>query len=344
MATRRGGITLSAGSHVIQTSARLPSGWSIDQLWLGSGANGDPAPISGTGLSSSGSASATGTGGTSSAVAPTDAGQQPSLRLDSQNRTSWRVTVDGHGQPFWLVLGQSFSSGWTATLPDGHSLGPARLVDGYATGWYVPAGRVQGSTVITMTWTPQRVVWAAITVSAAALLVSVLVAVWPERWTFWRRRRRGGAARREGGRRRDLAPRGSSPSPASWRAVMARGGTRPSLLAIALTSVGWGVVVGAVSRPAIGLVAALAVAAGCWWSGGRLGIRIAALVALVAVAGYDVEQQWAHRYYPDINWPGNLSSANDLAWLALALVGSDLVAGFARSRRSRTSTLGESRT
>ena len=342
-----GGITLSAGSHVIQTSPRLPSGWSIDQLWLESAAGGGPVATSGTGPSNSGGAStlSTGTAGaTSSAVAATDADQAPLLRLDSQNRTSWRVTVDGDDQPFWLVLGQSFSSGWTATLPGGRSLGPARLVDGYATGWYVPAGRVQGPTVITMTWSPQRVVWAAITVSAAALLVSVLVAVWPERWTFRRRRRRGGAPRGEGARRRDLAPRGSSPSPASWRAVVATGGTRPSLAAMALASLGWGVLVAAVSRPAIGLVAALAAAAGCWWWRGRFGIRMAALVALVAVAGYGVDQQWAHRYWPDINWPANLSSANDLAWLALALVGSDLVAGFARSRLSRTSTLGESRT
>jgi arabinofuranan 3-O-arabinosyltransferase len=342
------GITLSAGSHVIQTSPRLPSGWSIDQLSLESNAGGGSG-LTTTGPSHGGAATtvSTGTTATSAVNAVTGAtteDQSPALHLDSDNRTSWQVTVNGNGQPFWLVLGQSFSRGWTATLPGGHSLGPAQLVDGYATGWYVPAGRVQGPTVVTMTWTPQRVVWAAITVSAAALLGSILMAVWPERWMFWKRRRRGGAARREGARRRDLAPRGSSPSPASWRAVMARGGTRPSLTAVALSSLGWGVVVAAVSRPAIGLAAALAAAAGCWWSGGRFGVRMAALVTFVAVGGYDVEQQWAHHYWPDINWPGNLSSANDLAWLALALVGSDLVAGLARTRLSRTSTLGEGTT
>jgi hypothetical protein len=334
-----GGVTLSAGSHVIQTSPRLPSGWSIDQLSLESQAGGGPASGRTGTSSSSASLLSTGTGASSGAANVTEAGQPPLLRPDSQNRTSWRVTVNGNGQPFWLVLGQSFSSGWTATLPGGHSLGPPRLVDGYATGWYVPAGRVQGPTVITMTWTPQRVVWTAITVSAAALLVSVLIAVWPERWTFWKRRRRGGAPRREGSRRRDLAPRGSSPSPASWRAVMARGGTRPSLAATALASVGWGIVVAAVSTPVIGLVAALAAAAGCWWPRGRFGIRVASLVALLAVAGYSVDQQWAHRYWPDTSWPGDLSSANDLAWLALALVGSDLVAGLGRFRLGRASTL-----
>jgi arabinofuranan 3-O-arabinosyltransferase len=335
------GITLSGGTHVIQTSPRLPSGWSIDQLWLESAAGGGPAG-GGNGPAEQGSANPllTSTAPTTRAATTAAAGEQPPrLQLDSQNRTTWRVTVEGNGQPFWLVLGQSYSSGWTAKLPGGHTLGAAQLVDGYASGWFVPASRVQGPTVITITWTPQRVIWAALTVSAAALLVSTLVAVWPERWAFWRRRR-GRARRRDQTRRRDLAPRGSSPSPASWRAVMARGGERPKPVAIALSSLAWGIITAAVSRPAIGLVAAVAVAAGCWWSRGRFGIRVAAVAALVAVAGYDVDQQWRHHYWPDINWPGNLSSANDLAWLALGLVGADLVAGFARYRLSRTSTLG----
>jgi hypothetical protein len=111
-------------------------------------------------------------------------------------------------------------------------------------------------------------------------------------------------------------------------------------MSTALSGLAWGIVTAAVSKPAIGLVAAIAVAAGCWWSRGRFGIRMAAVGVLVAVAGYDVDQQVRHHYWPDINWPGNLSSANDLAWLALALVGADLVAGFARYRLSRTSTLG----
>jgi hypothetical protein len=337
------GITLSAGTHTIETSPRLPTGWSIDQLWLESAAGGGPTQ-NGNGPADPGGAnpSLTATAPESSTVpttGTTSGDQPPRLQLDSQNRTTWRVTVDGDGQPFWLVLGQSYSSGWTATLPGGHTLGPVRLVDGYASGWYVPAGLIKGPTVITMTWTPQRVIWTAITVSAAALLVSTLVAVWPERWAIWRRRR-SPTRRREKTRRRDLAPRGSSPSPTSWRAVVARGGTRPSAIATALTSLVWGLVTAAVSRPAIGLVAAIAVAAGCWWSRGRFGIRVAAVGVLVTVAGYAVDQQWRHRYWPDINWPGNLGSANDLAWLALALVGADLVAAFARYRLSRASTLG----
>ncbi|HUJ67488.1 MAG TPA: discoidin domain-containing protein, partial [Acidimicrobiales bacterium] len=331
-----GGIRLSAGSHVIQTSPRLPSGWSIDQLSLESAAGGGPWPTNGT--ASASSATGTSASGPAAGLGP-DGGPPPAVHLDNQNRTSWQVTVDGNGQPFWLVLGQSFSTGWTATAK-GHTLGSTQLVDGYANGWYVPAGRITGPTVVTITWSPQKVIWVAIAISAGALIVSFLVAVWPDRWVFWLRRRRGRVPRRDPSRPRALAPRGSSPSRASWRAVTARGGTRPGWAAVAVASVGWGIVAAAVSRPAIGLVAAVAVACGCWWSGGRFAIRLGSLAALLVLVGYNVEQQSAHHYWPDINWPGNLGSANDLAWLALTLVGSDLVAGFARYRLSRASTLG----
>jgi hypothetical protein len=42
-------------------------------------------------------------------------------------------------RPGWLVLGQSFDRGWSATC-DGHDLGAARPVDAFAMGWRVPAG------------------------------------------------------------------------------------------------------------------------------------------------------------------------------------------------------------
>ena len=40
------------------------------------------------------------------------------------------------GEPFWLVLGQSFNSGWSASI-DGEGIGDPELVDGFANGWQV---------------------------------------------------------------------------------------------------------------------------------------------------------------------------------------------------------------
>ena len=127
---------------------RLPSGWSIDTLAMASDPGGPAAlgPLPAAATPPAGAVHVT----------------PPPLHLDHQNRTSWTVTVDGNGNPFWLVLGQSQSAGWSANLPGGHSLGPSQLIDGYANGWYVPAGTVNGPTVIHLTWTPQRVVWAAL--------------------------------------------------------------------------------------------------------------------------------------------------------------------------------------
>ncbi len=305
-----GGLRLSAGSHLVQTSPRLPSGWSIDTLSLASPAAG-PAPATPTG---------------------SPEGPPPALRVDHQNRTSVTVTVDGNGRPFWLVLGQSQSAGWQATMPGGHSLGPSRLVDGYANGWYVPAGVIKGPTVIHVSWTPQRVVWAAIGVSAVSLLVATVLAVWPGSVTVRRRRARS---------RPVPAPPGSGPEPVSRASLAGTTGARPSGLHFAVAVIVSAVVAGSVSRPVIGLIAGAAVAAGCWWRRGRLLVRVLSVLSFLGLGVYIVVEQLRHRYLPDINWPANLNRANDLAWLGITLLAADAVAGLVRSRsapiRSRSS-------
>ena len=203
------GMALNAGPHVVQTSPRLPSGWSIDTLNLTS------AP--GAGGSGWVRKSRIHDAGGARRSVPLATSTAPALHVDHQNRTSWTVTVDGNGRPFWLVFGQSQSAGWTATLPGGRSLGSSQLVDGYANGWYMPAGAVTGPTVIHLTWTPQRVVWAAIGVSAAALVGVTLVAVWPG----GRRRRRLSAKGRRPRGGNLAAPPGRDPLPVSWAAVAA---------------------------------------------------------------------------------------------------------------------------
>ena len=43
----------------------------------------------------------------------------------SNGDSSMTVRVDPTNKPFWFVLGESYSSGWAATL-NGHSLGGTR--------------------------------------------------------------------------------------------------------------------------------------------------------------------------------------------------------------------------
>ena len=108
----------------------------------------------------------------------------PQVSVGSQTRTSYAVHVTGAqpGKPFWLVLGQSLSPGWTANATGVGDLGKPRLVDGYANGWLVTPS--SSTFDVTLTWTPQTKVWIALVLSAVALLVCLILALWP----FGRRR------------------------------------------------------------------------------------------------------------------------------------------------------------
>jgi hypothetical protein len=177
--------------------------------------------------------------------------------------------------------------------------------------------------VIHLTWVPQRVVWAAIGVSAVSLAVATLLAVGPGTGTARRRRART---------RLSPAPAASAPQGLSLASVAGLGGSRPRLPWLALAAVLWALLAGAVSRPLIGVAAGAAVAVGCLWRPGRLAVRALSLLSLLGLGLYVLAAQHGHRYLPDINWPANLNRANDLAWVGLTLLGADVVVGFMRAR------------
>jgi hypothetical protein len=84
-----------------------------------------------------------------------------------------------------MVLGQSTNAGWHAVTGTGKDLGAPQLIDGYGNGWLVTPTKPGQDMVITLTWTPQRLVWIALVASAFTIVVCVVLALWP------RRRRRG---------------------------------------------------------------------------------------------------------------------------------------------------------
>ena len=92
----------------------------------------------------------------------------PTVTMVHNGPTRMRVHVSGADEPFWLVLGQSQSPGWKARVVQGGDLGPSQLVDGYANGWLVRPDRASFDVVLE--WTPQRQVWAAIWISLLAAL------------------------------------------------------------------------------------------------------------------------------------------------------------------------------
>ncbi len=166
-----GGITLAAGTHVVETQAAHQTalvgttrtagtavdcqagadcaGWNLDQLTLDSAAGGGPEP---TTTASDGVAAGSTTPGAvgpsnpPASLTPPTTGPAPKVTATGQSPTSERVDVAGATSPFELVLGQSNNAGWQAVAHPAAGapasarsvdLGSPELVDGFANGWPV---------------------------------------------------------------------------------------------------------------------------------------------------------------------------------------------------------------
>ncbi|MGO9960658.1 MAG: alpha-(1-_3)-arabinofuranosyltransferase family protein [Solirubrobacteraceae bacterium] len=135
-------VTMAAG---VEHVSSLPGPFSVDLLRLSSPA---PAPV----------------------PAPAFAGRV--LAPGTLGNGSLSGVRLGLRAPAWLVLGESYDAGWQATC-DGRSLGPPRVIDGYANGWPVPAG----CTRIAFTFGPQAGVNRSYEVSAVACALMLLLLV-----------------------------------------------------------------------------------------------------------------------------------------------------------------------
>lgn len=70
-------------------------------------------------------------------------------------------------------------------------------------------------------------------------------------------------------------------------------------------------------------------------------LTLGAPSALVLCALYVVVQQHRYDYVSDLDWPSRFSRVNDLAWLAVLLLFTDVLVQWARRRATRPGT-GES--
>jgi arabinofuranan 3-O-arabinosyltransferase len=302
------GIALSAGHHTVQTSTYLTAGLDVDALALGSAAGGAALPLTSAGL-----LTASHPAGTSATA--------PSVRVVHQSRTSLSVSVKGTGQPFWMVLGQSQSRGWTATTGSGMKLGTASLIDGYANGWYVPGTLATGTTIINLTWTPQRVVDVALIASGATLLLSLALIVLPANlWVPASRRRRRRASASLPWLRPELVP------------TLRSGGTTPPWRTAGILALAGGLAAGLFVAPLLGLLIAAVILLELRIARIRVAIVAGAIGLLVATAGYVAVRQSGAKFVSDISWPGHFGVANSLVWIALFLLAADALVQWARDR------------
>jgi hypothetical protein len=349
------GLTLGAGAHLVQTTAghnpfgQNSAGWNLDQLVLDSAAGGGAMPAA-----------------PYDELAASQPGPAPSVRVTSQGRTSATARVTGASEPFELVLGQSVNAGWQAVAHPGPgapagshpvSLGSPTLVDGFANGWSVNAAQLAavGSSggapfTVTLTWAPQRAIWLALGLSAAGLVLCLVLVVLP------RRRRRGGddtgrrwwrPAPRGRHARGATAPADPVPVPAAVTAAAvidppdqgtigpdpvpvlalptrARG-PRPRWWMFLVGPVVVGGLAAAISSPLVGAAAAVATLAGLFVPQVRGLTAALAVGLLVAAAVTVVRGQILHPLPESSNWPAAYESAGVLVWMAAVFLGVDAV-------------------
>jgi hypothetical protein len=289
---------LGAGNHDLRSVRGSTTGVDIDRLVLASAAGG------GAGQAADPFAGPARTAGT------------PTVQVQGDGPVSYRLHVTGAtaGQPFWLVLGQSRSPGWTAKAAGLGDLGEPQLVDGYANGWLITPDKA-GDLDVALSWTPQRKVWIGLAVSAVALLVVLALAFAPRN-------------RRARARLQDLVL-----DPEPLLASPLDGGTRAGVgatLGAALTA---GVLTAVLVRPWAGLlVAVLTVLAG-FVPRTRVVLRAGAVLGLVIAALYVLEVQARFHLPENGGWVAAFSKVATVSWLSVSFLVADTLLDWVQRRR-----------
>ncbi len=283
-------VALDEGRHLLATDAA--AGVDVDQLALFSAAGGAPGPdLLETPLS--------------------EGPEPPTATTERSGRNSYRTDVGGAEEPYWIVLGQSNSPGWTATTSDGTDLGEPILVNGYANAWRIDPDELGADVSVSITWAPQRWVWWGLGLSALGVLVCLALALWPRR----RPVTQVIAA--------EMTPRiwFDDPGPDSAASI------RTTVLVSVMSGLAGWLFVGPVPALALAVLAALALR----WRRGSW-VLTGVVIALVgAASGYIVARQWHGAYDLDFNWMERFEVTHQ--WTLTAVLGVLLVVVVDRIRR-----------
>jgi arabinofuranan 3-O-arabinosyltransferase len=282
-------VDLAPGEHVLRTAPGRRTGIEVDRLLLASEAGG-------TALADD--------------ALPRIVPPGPRIELTADGRVVDEAVVEGADGPFWVVLAQSWSDGWTLEV-DGVDQGTPVLADGFGNGWLVQPGDATDVS-LRLEWRPQRVVWAALGLSAlggvAALALALGGRVRPRRHPAVAS---GPAAPSLPTLAHPLAPGPRVRTPLAWWALGA------VVLAVAVNlplALLWAVV------PLTGL----AVAALRWGRGAS--VAAAAAAASLGLAGlYIVVRQFRYRVRADFTWPSEFDRVHVLGLVAVLAVGIQFV-------------------
>jgi hypothetical protein len=242
--------------------------------------------------------------------------------------------------PFDLVLGESINSGWKATVVGGPSLGTPVLIDGFANGWRIDPAAVasavhHGTLEVALTWVPQRRVDVALLVSAATVVVCLVLAFLPGRW----RRRRRPASEHDVAVEEGAQDGVGAVTPLPEQPVLAtpfRAEAPPATVWVALVA---GVVAGGVaasiSSVAAGLGVAVALIAVLLLPRLRVVLGLAAIAGVVAAGAYVAVHQAQTHVPAGGDWTMAFATAATLTWAGVVFLGADAVADVILRRPAR---------
>jgi arabinofuranan 3-O-arabinosyltransferase len=265
-------LPLAAGEHIIRSAVGRDQGIDIDRLVLRS-----------DGPTALGTAAA------------------PAVTVNAHGPVSYDLIIAASTKPFWLVLGQSANPGWQPTV-SGATVGPATIVNGFANGWLITPTSPNTPLRISLDWTPQRIVWLALALSALALLL-VLFLGW--------RPRSVGAGLSDHERR---AATESDPSDNTYTTGFDGRGAVASFrwpIVVAVTFAGLAGLPVGVATLVVGLLAARVPSCRrllVWLPPGIMGFI--AVFAYAKTVRYNLPT--------DLEWPRSFGPSHQLAWLAIS--------------------------
>lgn len=297
------GIALPAGSTLLETVDGHDTGIDVDLLTLASAPGG-------------------GEGADTLRTPPGPGPTPPRTTTHRDGRVTYTATVAAASRPYWVVLGQSLSPGWSAVASGSKGevdLGAPTLVNGYANGWKVDPARVGADATITMTWTPQRAVWIAIAASLLGVAICVLLVIRPVR------RLAGDPLPEDTLGVIDVSAVGPTVAdgpPVPWQRSGAVG---IAVLVVSSIFLGpWvGVAAGAVTFAALAL------------RRGQVLLRIACVGAFTLAAAYIVAREARGHYLVDFEWMNTFEVTHAWALFATALLAVDPLVELLRRRRKR---------
>jgi len=267
-------LSMAAGVHEVDSTSGATTAIDVDRVVLTSAGAADAA------------ASPAAPGGTTAPAGGPGSAPASATVIDT-GRGSRTIEVGPCPDGCWLVTGDGWNTGWSATL-DGRALAPPESLDGGFNGWHIaPSTTAQR---VELTWTPQRRIWVGLGVSIVAVLGCLLIVAVSHR------------------RRRAWVPAPAPVLAAPWA------GAGRSVATVVLAAV----LAGLVIAPGWGLATALLAAVVSLVFGRPRLLGVAAMAVVTVVAVFYVLHQRSGRYLPGFGWVVNIESTH--RWTLLALV------------------------